>query len=70
MILKWDEPLKIVEQSISSVFDYVDGVFGFSTMKEYSGDYASLFKITIPKKELDSINPLKQIFQIQVDGRS
>ncbi|MBU1202864.1 hypothetical protein KKH39_02375 [Patescibacteria group bacterium] len=48
--------------SFHEPIDYVDGTFGFSTMKEHSGDYASLFKITIPKKELDSINPLKQIY--------
>ena len=27
MILKWDEPLGMVERSVSSVSDYVDGVY-------------------------------------------
>ncbi len=53
---------KLPFSSFHEPIDYIDGTFGFSTMKEHSGDYASLFKITIPKTELDHTEPLKQIY--------
>lgn len=42
--------------------DFIDGNFGFSTLKKYPNNYVSLFKIFISKEELEKNNLLKPIY--------
>lgn len=62
MLQKFKNKFNLPFSDFLAPVDFIDGNFGFSTLKKYSNGYVSLFKVFISKEELEKSNLLKPIY--------
>jgi hypothetical protein len=59
---KFKEKFELPRDGFSQPIEFIDGNIGFSTTKQYSNGYASLFRIFIPKERTGTIQDLQPIW--------